>query len=145
VAEAEHSLVLIDQLAEDREGVSVVRRIDGRLAIPGKVEFRRPLSRQGHGSGKLAGEHRGIDQAFERRGCKGNPVSSLVSDGHGAALLPVGRKKNGWFDEQLPLIDTSRVENGGIPGKQDLMIRDGVFQQAIEVDGDLAGMILRML
>ena len=43
VAEAEHCLVLVDQLAENSEGVGVVRGIDGRLAIPGKVEFRRPL------------------------------------------------------------------------------------------------------
>ena len=72
-------------------------------------------------------------------GRKRYPVPSLVGDGHGTALLPVGREKNRRLDHQLALIDASRVENGGIPGKQDLMIGDGVFQQRIEVDGDLAG------
>jgi len=36
-------LVLIDQFAENSEGVGIVRVIDGRLAIPGKVEFGWPL------------------------------------------------------------------------------------------------------
>jgi hypothetical protein len=38
------------------------------------------------------------------------------------------------LDHQLALIDTSRVENGRIPGKQKLMIGDPVLQQRVEID-----------
>ncbi len=63
--EAEHSVVLIDELGEQIESMCVIGFVDCRLTVSGDVEFGRPARIERHDSQEFTGEHRRINESLE--------------------------------------------------------------------------------
>src|ERR1700683_1132092 len=140
VPEAEHGAVLVDQLAKKSARVRSIRFVDSGLAISSDVELRGPSRSQGHNSKKLPGEHRGVDQSFERNRREIHAATDLAGHSQRTTLVPVGRHENRRLDHQLALVDAARVKHDRIPRLQELMIGDGIFQQRVKVDANTIGL-----
>src|SRR5580704_526056 len=95
---AEHGPILVDQLSKGSDSVLVIRFVERRLAVSGDVEFCRPGRGQRNNTKEFSGEHRRVDQAFERNRREIYAAPRLARNLERTALMPVGRQKNRRLD-----------------------------------------------